>query len=106
MQFPRVLTALFSPAAGRAERPLRWLLAASIVLPIAMLAIGSALSYRNHMADGRDRLQRDAGRLYEHGVKVFETFELSARYLDEMLANVSDDQIRAAESDYHRRLKS
>ena len=43
------------------------------------------LSYQQHVADARDRLDRDLGRIYEHALKVFETFDLCARYLDELL---------------------
>jgi hypothetical protein len=83
MEPPRLLVNLFTTSRqrpeGRAEWALRWLLAASIGLPIALFALGSMFSYRQHMADTRDRLQRDVGRIFEHGLKVFETFDLSAR---------------------------
>ncbi len=91
---------------GRAERPLRWLLAALVVLPVAVFGIAAAISYRAHEIEARGRVERDLGRIYEHALKVFETFDLSARYLDEMLADVTDEQIRAAEGLYHARLKA
>jgi two-component system, NtrC family, sensor kinase len=110
MEPPRLPVNLFTTSRqrpeGRAEWPLRWLLAASIGLPIALFALGSMFSYRQHMAEARDRLQRDVGRLFEHGLKVFETFDLSARYLDEILRHVTDEQIVAAEESFHLRLKA
>jgi two-component system, NtrC family, sensor kinase len=90
--------------AGSAERPLRVLLVASILLPVLLFAAVSVISYRQHFVDARDRLQRDLGRVTEHALKVFETFELSAAYLDEMLSNVTDEEIRQSEREYSTRL--
>jgi two-component system NtrC family sensor kinase len=110
MQLPRFLAAR-SPARqvpheGRVERPLRWLLAASIILPLIVFAVAAMISYRSHMADARDRLDRTLTSIYEHALKVFETFDLTARYLDEMLIDVNDQGIRVAEGAYHGRLKA
>jgi two-component system NtrC family sensor kinase len=82
------------------------LLVASLVLPIALFAVVSALSYRQHFDDANDRLQRDLGRITEHALKVFETFELSAVYLDEMLSTVTDEEIRANEKEFSTRLRT
>src|SRR5882757_9782542 len=69
--------------ARQAARPLKWLLALSLLLPIAILTIAGWISYKQHLVDARDRLDRDLGRIYEHALKVFETFDLSARYVDQ-----------------------
>jgi len=90
---------------GRAEWTLHWLLAAAIMLPLLIFTVASVLSYREHMADGRDRTQRNLGIVYEHAVKVLETIELASRYLDELLDDVSDEQIKTNEAEFHRRLK-
>jgi len=58
------------------------------------------------MADARDRLERTLNGVHEHALKVFETVELTARYLDEMLGDVSDRNIRSAEATFHARLKA
>ena len=109
-EMKRFLRDVFTPKSageyGRAEWSLHWLLAASIVLPLAVLAVGSAISYRQHMAEAHDRLQRDLGTAYEHALKVFETFEISARYVDELFLYVSDAQLRAFEGDYHAQLRT
>src|SRR5882724_4491143 len=105
----RFLSDVFAPTRageyGRAEWSVHWLLAASIALPLIVFAAGSAISYRQHMGDARDRLQRDLGTVYEHALKVFETFEVSARYVDEIFTNVSDEQVRAFEGDYNVQLR-
>jgi signal transduction histidine kinase/CheY-like chemotaxis protein len=106
----RFLRDILTPASageyGRAEWTLHWLLAAAIALPLALFAVGATISYRQHQIEARDRLQRNLGTVYEHALKVLETIELATRYLDEMLNDAADPDIRANESDYHRRLKS
>src|SRR3954470_1369551 len=91
---------------GRAEWTLHWLLAAAIALPLAIFAAAATISYREHQIEARDRLQRNLGTVYEHALKVLETIELASRYLDEMLNDANDADIRANEADFHRRLQS
>ena len=92
--------------AALAARPLRWLVALSLVLPLAILAIAGWISYQQHFSDARDRLDRDLSRIYEHALKVFETFDLSARYVDELLDGVSNEEIRAEEAQFNAKLKA
>ena len=51
------------------------------------------------------RMLRNLGTVYEHALKVFETVELASRYLNEVLNDAADPDIRANET-FHRRLKS
>src|ERR1700710_216511 len=88
----------------RTERPLRLLIAASLLLPIAIFIIASWLSYQQHFVDAEDRLQRTVNTMHEHAVKVFETFEISQCYLEELFNNVSDTQILVEEEEYSRRI--
>ncbi|MEJ0077907.1 MAG: ATP-binding protein [Alphaproteobacteria bacterium] len=101
-----ILTPGSAGAFGRAEWTLHWLLAAAIVLPLAIFAAAATISYREHQIEARDRLQRNLGTVYEHALKVLETVELASRYLDEMLNDAADPDIRANEAEFHRRLKS
>ncbi len=94
-----------SPA-PHSQRPLRLLIAASVILPLAIFAIASWLSYRNHQIEARDRVERTLGLVHEHATKVFETFEISERYLEEMFRDVSDEEIIANEKTYSERIKS
>src|SRR5688572_9039482 len=57
-------------------RPLRLLVAASIILPIAIFLFAAWISYHQHLAEARDRVQRNLNTIYEHALKVFETFDL------------------------------
>src|SRR5262249_28454179 len=70
---------------GRAERPLWWLLGASIVLPLLVFAVGSSISYHQNFLDAEDRLERTLGTITEHATKVFETFEITAIYVDQLI---------------------
>jgi two-component system NtrC family sensor kinase len=101
-----VIAPLRQTDAERADRPMHWLLAATIALPIAVFVTGGAISYRQHQAEAQDRLQRNLSTVYEHGLKVLETVELTSRYLDELLDDVTDDEVRRNEADYYRRLKA
>ena len=89
-----------------ALRPVRLLLAASILLPLAIFAFASWVSYQQHLSEARDRVQRNLNTIYEHALKVFETFELSARYLDELTGDQNDAEIRKDENDLSAHLKS
>src|ERR1044072_6903664 len=106
----RFLRDILTPASageyGRAEWTMHWLLAAAIALPLAIFAAAATISYRQNQIDAQDRLQRNLGTVYEHALKVLETVELASRYLDEMLDDATDQDIRANEEAFHRRLKS
>jgi len=93
-------------AAAGAQWPVRLLIAASLVLPLAIFAIASWISYRAHFAEAEDRLQRTVATLQEHAIKVFETFEISERYMEELFNDVGDADIRRNESDYSRRIRN
>jgi two-component system NtrC family sensor kinase len=89
-----------------AVRPVRLMLAASVILPLALFAFASWISFHQHLTDARDRVQRNLNTVYEHALKVFETFELSAQYLDELTSGLSDAEIRKEEIELNARLKS
>src|SRR5262245_35372342 len=93
-------------SAGHTERPLRLLVAASIVLPIAIFSIGSWISYRDHFNAAEDRLQRTVGMMQEHAIKVFETFEISERYMEELFNDVSNEDINKEEAEYSGRIRN
>ena len=92
--------------AGRAERPLLILIIASFVLPVSVFLVASWIAYGAHYADARDRLERTRGIVREHAIKVFDTFEISSRYLDELIGDTSDQQIRQDEAEFSLRMKN
>jgi two-component system NtrC family sensor kinase len=88
-----------------AERTLKVLLVSSIVLPTLTFAGVAWIGYHEQFTYARDRLDRTLGNVHEHATKVFETFELSARYVDEVLEQVSNQEILANEQRYHTSLR-
>jgi two-component system, NtrC family, sensor kinase len=80
-------------------------LGASILLPMLVLIVGSVISYHQSFLDAKDRLERTLGTVTEHATKVFETFEITAIYVDQLIGDVSNDEVRLAELRYHQRLK-
>src|SRR6185295_7792930 len=109
MPLKRFFAGLSAPGrdevSAEAERPLLALLVASLVLPAILFLVAATISYWSYMTEAEDRLQRNLGTVYEHGLKVFETFEIMERYLDELFSNLTDDQVRAAEAEYNARLR-
>ena len=89
-----------------AVRWLRALLVVAIVLPIATFAWASWQSYRSHFADAAVLLTRTADIVSENAAKVFETQELAIAQVNQLLSNLSDDDIRAQEQTLSARLKS
>lgn len=104
--FPPPATQSPPRRAHRAARPLHWLVALSLALPTMVFAISAWLSYGHHQLAARDRLQRDLSRLYEHALKVFETFDLSARYVAQVISDASNADMRAKEASFNSRLKA
>ncbi|MCW5683055.1 MAG: response regulator [Pseudolabrys sp.] len=88
------------------QRPLRLLLIGSAVLPAALFAFIAWQFYQQQQVDARDRLERTLGMIQEHAVKVFETFAISERYLEEVFRHVSDDDIQANEAAFSARIRS
>jgi len=99
-------TAPPAAADSRAEWPLRLLIIASLALPIAIFSVASWISYSQHFAEATDRLQRTVGIMQEHAIKVFETFEISERYLEELFSDTDDAEISQDEADYNKRLNN
>ena len=95
-----------SDPTGSATRPLRVLLVGAVALPVTLYAVASVISYRQHFDDARGLLRRNLAIVHEHAQKVFETFEFASRYLDEMTANATDEQIRSNEASYSERLRA
>jgi two-component system NtrC family sensor kinase len=98
---------LFGSAAtaGHSERPLRVLAILTLVFPAIAFLIAARISYLAHFEQAGERLERtvDVGR--EHAVKVFDTFELGERFMEQLFEGVTDDDIRAREEYFSTRLR-
>ncbi len=94
-----------SAPAHSAERPIRVLLTASVAVPILLFAGAGWISWWQHHEEAVDRVQRNLGIVHEHARKVFETFDLTERYLEQILGDATYAQIREAEPYYNSRLR-
>src|ERR1700722_12198988 len=88
-----------------AIRMLKILLAASLLLPLALLGSAAWLSYRNTFKIAAERIDRSLEILHEHALKVFQSVEFSVVATEDMLRGLSDAEIKRNEQDLHLRLK-
>ena len=88
-----------------AIRVLRWLIAASIVFPLALFGYAGVTSYRAAWTGADERIERTLDVLQEHALKVFETVDLAIEATTETLRGLSDEAIRAGEPAFHARLR-
>lgn len=91
-------------AVSPAERPLRLLAVAALLLPLLIFGIAAWIAYGHAFEEARDRLQRTLDLVHEHAAKVLETHDLVGAHVNELLSGLSDDEARARELDLHRRL--
>jgi signal transduction histidine kinase len=85
-------------------RLLGFLVVASLVLPALLFAGFSYLSYRSHFDAAEFRLGQTLDVVHEHMRKVFETHELAALHVFDLLNGKSDEDVRSNEAEFHRRL--
>ncbi|MGG5886004.1 HWE histidine kinase domain-containing protein [Falsiroseomonas sp. HC035] len=83
----------------------RLLLLAAVVLPLAIVGVMAAVAWRNAWEDARRDLRHTAEAAAEYAQRVLGTQRLGAEMVNEMLADLSDAEIRAQEAALHARLK-
>lgn len=94
------------PREGSAAGPLRILLAASLVVPVALFAIFCWINYRSDIAEVKQELVRTSQIAREHAIKVLEAQnEVGARVLD-LVRGRTADELRASEPAVHAALKA
>ncbi|HLL27417.1 MAG TPA: ATP-binding protein [Xanthobacteraceae bacterium] len=93
------------PRQDAAIRLLKVLLAASLLLPLALFAYASSLSYRSTFKAADERIDRALEVLHEHALKVFQSVEFTAVAVEDMLRGQSDAEIKRNEENLHARLK-
>src|SRR5580692_1979151 len=86
-------------------RLLQILAAAALILPLLSFAFASALSYRATYALANERIERSLDVLQEQALKVFQSMNLAIDTIENMLAGLSDAEIRANEERLHMRLR-
>lgn len=88
-----------------AVRLLKLMMIASLVLPAALYAYASWVSYRDTHAAADERIERSLDVQQEQALKVFQTIDRTFAEVDEVARGMSDDQIRAAQAALHPRLE-
>jgi two-component system NtrC family sensor kinase len=86
-------------------RLLQVLSVAALLLPLLFFAIASALSYRATYALADERIERSLDVLQEQALKVFHSMNLALDTIENMLAGLSEADIRANEERLHMRLR-
>jgi signal transduction histidine kinase len=85
---------------------LRTLALLAVVLPATLFGLSAWISYEDHVEDAREQLERTVDIVHEHAIKVFETHDLTASQVDQILFGLTEDQIRQREQPINRRLKT
>ena len=95
-----------SNARESAIRLLQLMMIASVVLPAALFAYASWVSYREIHAVADERILRSLDVMQEQSLKVFQTVDRTFAEVNEIVRGMSDDEIRAAQPRLHQRLAS
>jgi two-component system NtrC family sensor kinase len=89
---------------GSPARFLSIFVGASLAIPALVFVAAAWLSYDGHFRQARERLARTLDVVHEHAVKVFETHDLAAEQINEILGDLDDEAIRAREAALNPRL--
>lgn len=82
---------------GRSLWPLRILLAAALLVPIALLIAAAVYTYNARMDDARVEVERTADLMREHAEKVFDSVELMSAAMRELIGEQTPAEITANE---------
>ena len=89
-----------------ATRLLQLMMIASLVLPAALFAYTSWMSYSDIHAVADERILRSLDVMQEQALKVFQTIDRTFAEVNEVVRDMSDADIRAEEPRLHERLAS
>jgi two-component system, NtrC family, sensor kinase len=93
-----------SSARDTAVRLLLLMMIASVVLPAALFAYASWVSYRDIHAVADERILRSLDVMQEQALKVFQTVDRTFAEVNEIVRGMSDEDIRVEEPRLHKRL--
>ncbi|MGJ5177967.1 ATP-binding protein [Bradyrhizobium oligotrophicum] len=84
---------------------LRWMMVASLALPVALFLIAAYVSYGTTFDEADRDIRRSLDVVHEHALKVFETIDRGLSETDELVRDLSDADIKAREQALHVRLR-
>jgi PAS domain S-box-containing protein len=82
----------------------RWLVAAAIGLPIAIMVAIGIVSWRATWAEAERELSRSADAVAEYLLRVFDGHRVAADRVNDLLEHLSNEQIQERERELHLRL--
>jgi two-component system NtrC family sensor kinase len=85
--------------------PLRLIAALSLLGPLVVFTYATWANRQAIDAQANERIERSLDVLQEHALKAFQTVERSIAEINEVIRGLTDDQVRARESDFFLRLK-
>ncbi|MGC2777338.1 MAG: ATP-binding protein [Bradyrhizobium sp.] len=84
---------------------LRWMMVASLALPVALFMVAAYVSYGATCEEADRDIRRSLDVVHEHALKVFETIDRSLSEIDEIVRGLSEADIKAREPALHARLR-
>ncbi|MGY4304852.1 two-component system NtrC family sensor kinase [Bradyrhizobium sp. USDA 4369] len=84
---------------------LRWMMVASLALPVALFLVVAYVSYGSTCEEADRDIRRSLDVVHEHAEKVLETIDRSLSEIDEIVRDLSDAEIKAREQALHGRLR-
>ncbi|MGY3449205.1 ATP-binding protein [Bradyrhizobium sp. USDA 4353] len=84
---------------------LRWMMVASLALPVALFVVAAYVSYGTTSEEADREISRSLEIVHEHALKVFETIDRSLSEIDEIVRDLTDAEIKAREQTLHARLR-
>ncbi|CCD96517.1 putative sensor histidine kinase with a Response regulator receiver domain [Bradyrhizobium sp. ORS 375] len=84
---------------------LRWMMVASLALPLALFLVAAYVSYGATTEEADREIRRSLDVVHEHALKVFETIDRSLSEIDEIVRDLSDADIKLREQTLHARLR-
>ncbi len=84
---------------------LRWMMIASLALPVALFVFAAYVSYGSTYDEADREIRRSLDVAHEHALKVFETIDRSLSEMEEIVRGLSDAEIKSREQTLHLRLR-
>jgi signal transduction histidine kinase/ActR/RegA family two-component response regulator len=85
-------------------RLLQFAMVAALILPAALFAYASSVTYHSISTATDERIKRSLDVMHEQALRVFRSVELAFGHVDDMVRGLSDEQVHASEQLLHDRL--
>jgi two-component system NtrC family sensor kinase len=87
-----------------ALRLLKTMLVASIVIPGALFTYAAWINYKNAFSHADEQLTESLNILSEHASKVFQSVDLTFTSVDDIIGDLTDEQVKSKEEALHSQL--